>query len=304
MKRRGFLVTGVGLLAAACKSSVVDDRPDIAFDLTSFQTLNTDDASFRFLAIGDVGTGKTGQYQVARVMSAYWQAAPYPLVLMLGDNIYNTGRIKKISRVFEQPYKPLLDKNVKFRAILGNHDVHTNRGDDQVAYPGYNMPARYYAFTQGTVQFFALDTTQAYLRTKHRTKLWGEQLNWLEKELTQSTAPWKIVLGHHAIYSSGRHGSDPELARELQPLFSKYGVQLYLNGHDHHYERTASLNGTTYITSGNGAKLRKVGSSDWTAYASAQLGFTAFNVYKDRIHIMALGTEGNIFDEIEIMAIG
>jgi hypothetical protein len=41
----------------------------------------------------------------------------------------------------------------------------------------------------------------------------------------------------------------------LTPIFQKYGVPLYINGHDHHYERSQSLKGTTYLICGAGAGL-------------------------------------------------
>ena len=231
------------------------------------------------------------------------QAVSFPIALLTGDNIYEDGEIERINEVFECPYAALLQNGVKFYAVLGNHDFRTNQGVDEVSYPGYNMPARYYTFTEGPVQFFALDTNQAYIRARHRETAWNAQVRWLERVLKRSSSVWKIVFAHHPIYSSGWHGSNRDLARDLSPLFEEYGVQLYINGHDHNYERTQPINGTTYITSGNGAKLRRVGSSRWTAYSSSQLGFTAFDIYADRIVISAINTRNNVYDEAYIMAV-
>ena len=144
------------------------------------------------------------------------------------------------------------------------------------------MDGRYYTFEQGSVQFFALDTNPE--------APWQEQLNWLEQELQQAKQPWKVVFGHHQIYASGMRGVVRELADKLTPLFSRYGVQLYLNGHEHHYERTEAIEGTTYVTCGNGAKLRDVGESEWTAYSVSRLGFAAVEVYSNRLEIMGIGT--------------
>ncbi|MGB5916783.1 MAG: metallophosphoesterase [Phormidesmis sp.] len=272
-----------------------------------------ENAFSRFAAVGDVGTGQSAQYKVSRAMLSRWCAEPFGNVLLLGDNIYENGEIEKVTSAFERPYADLLEKGVKFNAALGNHDFRTHEGSDQVAYSGYNMPGRYYSFSQQedtprSVQFFALDTNQYYLdhhenRNNSSTDeetLWAQQRRWLETELKQSVASWKVVFAHHPIYSSGRHGSDEELASSLTPLFKAYGVQLYINGHDHNYERTQPIDGTTYITSGNGAKLRPTGRESWTAYASSQLGFTAFDVYADRIVIKAIDVDNNIYDESQI----
>lgn len=252
---------------------------------------------FRFASIGDVGTGDDRQYAVARAMQQRWQAEPFATVLMAGDNIYDNGEIEKISEVFERPYESLLQTGVKFYAALGNHDVRTRRGDDQVRYEGYNMGGRYYTFRQESVQFFALDTNQDRTFSSHRETPWMAQLGWLERELRRSPALWKVVYGHHPIYASGRHGSNRSLAGDLAPLFERYGVQLYINGHDHHYERTQPLEGTTYITSGNGAKLRPVRGARWTAHAASKLGFTVFAVYPDKITVKAVDTGNAVYDE-------
>jgi predicted phosphodiesterase len=222
-------------------------------------------------------------------MARYHQQNPFNLVVLAGDNIYNDGEISKIKEVFESPYKGVLSRGVKFRACLGNHDIRSKNGDPQVAYAGFNMAGRYYSFQEKTVQFFVLDTNV--------NADWKNQLVWLEQQLKQSRARWKIVYGHHPIYASGVYGSNPEFIRTFTPLFQKYGVPLYINGHEHHYERTQPINGTTYLITGHGgASLRPVGKNNWTAYSISRYGFSALEVYRDRIEIKGIGIDGQVFD--------
>jgi 3',5'-cyclic AMP phosphodiesterase CpdA len=249
---------------------------------------NPKDLVFRFVSVADTGTGAKGQYAVAKAMNNYHQNNPYNLVVLAGDNIYNNGEIEKIEAVFERPYQPLLKKGVKFHACLGNHDIRTNNGDDQVKYPGFNMPGRYYTFIRDNIQFFALDT--------NGNADWKNQLIWLEKELSLSKATGKVVFGHHPIYASGAYGSNPNFIKLFTPLFQKYGVQLYINGHEHHYERTRSINGTTYMICGAGAGNRPVGRSAWTEYSTSNLSFAAYDVYADRIEIIGIGNDNRVFD--------
>ena len=242
----------------------------------------------RFVSVADTGTGAVGQYAVAAAMARYHQLNPYNLVLLAGDNIYNNGEMEKIGAVFERPYQALLQQGVKFQAVLGNHDIRTDNGDLQVRYPGFNMLGRYYTFRRGDVQFFALDTN-------HNAD-WNAQLPWLEQELSRSDAPWKIVFGHHQIYSSAHYGVNHAFIKTLTPLFKKYGVQLYINGHDHVYERTKPINGTTYLICGAGGGTRSVGRSEWTAYSAERLSFAAYEVYRDRILVSGIGTDNQVFD--------
>ena len=52
--------------------------------------------------------------------------------------------------------------------------------------------------------------------------------------LTNSTETWKIVIGHHPIYSGGfGHGNKEELINQLKPILEKNKVQMYFCGHSH-----------------------------------------------------------------------
>jgi 3',5'-cyclic AMP phosphodiesterase CpdA len=247
------------------------------------------DLLLRFVSVADTGTGAKGQYAVAGAMNYYHKQNPYDLVVLAGDNIYNNGEIEKINAVFERPYQFLLKQGVKFQACLGNHDIRTENGDPQVKYAGFNMKGRYYTFKRNQVQFFALDTNS--------NADWKNQLIWFQKELSLSKAPWKVVFGHHPIYSSGHYGSNSAFIKTFTPLFQKYGVQLYINGHDHSYERTRAINGTTYLVTGAGAGIRPIGRSEWTEHSAEKLSFAAYEVYKDRIEVSAIATDNRIFDK-------
>ncbi|MEM6611318.1 MAG: metallophosphoesterase [Cyanobacteria bacterium P01_C01_bin.72] len=245
----------------------------------------------RFAALGDVGTGNIGQMAIAEAMNGYFQQHPFELVLMAGDNIYEGGDIRRVGATFSRPYHYLRKQGVPFYAVLGNHDVLFHNGDEQVKFSGFNMGGRYYTQAQGEVEFFALDSNDPD---------WKVQFPWLEQNLAQSTATWKIVLAHHPLYSSGLHGSSEQLITMLAPLFKRYGVQLYINGHDHNYERTESIDGTTYLTVGAGAKTRPVFSSDWTARSAARLSFATIAVYPQRLTIQGIGKNGKVFDMGEV----
>src|SRR5512140_2942531 len=106
--------------------------------------------STRFAVIGESGTGERQQFDVANLMSMYQNQTKFDFVIMLGDNIYDGHSASDFSRKFEQPYKPLLDRGVKFYASLGNHD------DPNVErqYKPFNMGGqRYYKFKRGNIAF-------------------------------------------------------------------------------------------------------------------------------------------------------
>src|SRR5919199_4214613 len=307
MKRRQFLVLsslsgfGLAVLGKIFQSQTAQStnaQPTDATNLAAQATTSTSADALgkpvegqpllRFVSVADTGTGAAGQYAVAAAMTRYHQLNPYDLVILAGDNIYNNGEIEKISAVFEQPYQALLQQGVKFQACLGNHDIRTDNGDPQLRYPAFNMQGRYYTFRRGDVQFFALDTN-------HNAD-WKAQLAWLEQELSGSAAPWKVVFGHHQIYSSGQYGLNQPFIQALTPLFQKHRVQLYINGHEHNYERTRPIDGTSYVICGAGAGTRPVGRSQWTAYSAERLSFAAYEVYRDRLIVSGIGSDHQVFD--------
>ncbi len=211
------------------------DSPTFAFPLK--------ENSVRFAVIGDNGTGKSYEYEVAREMERYHEKFPFNFVIMLGDNIYGSHLPEDFKRKFEEPYNPLLDQGVKFYASLGNHDRRNER-----FYKLFNMDGHnYYTFKKGNVRFFALDSN--YMNP--------QQIDWLKKNLQSSNEQWKICFFHHPLYSDARyHGPDLDLRAQLVPLFEKYGVNAVFSGHDHVYERIKPQNGTYYFVMGSSGQLR------------------------------------------------
>ena len=199
--------------------------------------------TLHFAVIGDNGNGDKGQYEIGEQMAAWYGRFQFPLVLMMGDNIYGSERPQDFKSKFETPYKPLLDANIPFYAALGNHD-----DPNQRFYKPFGMNGqRFYTYQKKDVRFFALDSN--YMDK--------DQQAWLEKELSASNSKWKIAYFHHPLYSSGAtHGSEVDLRTIIEPLFKKYNVNVVFAGHEHFYERIKPQGGIYYFTAGGSAKLR------------------------------------------------
>jgi predicted phosphodiesterase len=247
---------------------------------------NKPKGTLKFAVIGDSGTGDSNQYRLAKVFTDLHQRFSYEFVLMLGDNMYGSENARDFQRKFEIPYKPVLDKNVKFYASLGNHD-----GTNQRMYKLFNMGGeRFYTFrpTNG-VRFFALDSN--YM---DRT-----QLQWLEKELAASGSDWKFMFFHHPIYSSGgRHGSDTALRDQLEPLFLKHGVDVVMAGHEHFYERLKPQKGIHYFISGGAGKLRRgdVGGTFTEKAFDQGYHFMIFEIDGDQLHFQTISDQAKTVD--------
>jgi len=243
----------------------------------------------RLLAVADTGSADTRQQAVADQMAAVHRLRPVDLVVLGGDNIYPDGNLARVEASFERPYRQLLAAGVPFHAVLGNHDIRSGNGDPQLAYRPFGMKGRWYSLRRGPVELFMLDTNM--------NTPWQHQLPWLRKALERSTAPWKVVVGHHPIYSSGFYGDDPAAIARLTPLFKRYGVQLYINGHEHHYERSRPLEGTTYlIVGGGGAHLRSVVPDAHAARAVSVHSFAELSASDRELEIVGWNAKGEVID--------
>jgi len=243
----------------------------------------------RFIAIADSGGGNADQKAVADRMAEVHRRQPVDLVVMAGDNIYPNGDINQAKEKFSIPYKSLLDAGVPFHAVLGNHDIRTANGNPQIAYPPFGMKGRWYTLRRGPVEFFMIDT--------NGNADWGRQLPWLRESLAASTSPWKVVVGHHPIYSSGFYGNDEVARKRLAPMFRTARVQMYINGHDHNYERSKPINGTTYlVVGGGGAYLRPVDPGPNSARAISVHSFAELTAGTDSLVIQAWDSSGRSID--------
>ena len=244
--------------------------------------------SLKFAVLGDFGTGEKTQYELADQMIRLHDRFKYDFVVLVGDNLYGSERPQDFVKKFEQPYKDLLDRGVKFYASLGNHDAREQR-----YYKLFNMDGKlYYTFSPSpNVRFFALESTYPV----------PEQFEWLENELKSSGSAWKIVFFHHPLYSSGdRHGSDLRLRDVLEPLLIKYNVSVVLTGHDHFYERVKPQKGITYFVTGSGGQLRN-GNIDQRSGITAQgfdtdLVFLAAEIAGDEMYFQAIARDGRTVD--------
>ncbi|MGC1301651.1 MAG: metallophosphoesterase family protein, partial [Caulobacteraceae bacterium] len=111
----------------------------------------------------------------------------------------------------------------------------------------------WYAFTAGSVRVVSIanddvcyqDSGSSYVRGYSS----GAQKAWLEKELAASRAnpeiDWIVVCMHQVAISTADkfNGADLGIREEWVPLFDRYGVDLVVCGHEHHYERSHPIRG-------------------------------------------------------------
>lgn len=266
-------------------------------------------ADLHWLAIGDFGSQSAAQFAVAAGMAQYVnQTGLQPNgLLLLGDNFYKKmeGGVEssRWKTGFEEMYPVGLFPG-PCPAVLGNHDYSDNKGgeDVQLAYARrpstrWTMPAKWYRKDTPLVTFLFLDTNIPSVTNDALTKdETSAQWQWLETELQKPRAPWTICVGHHPVYSNGKHGDTPALVEKLSPLLQKYDVALYLCGHDHDLQHLEleGLKTSHVLSGGGGARVRegKVPESERGPFSETVYGFTHLQASGEHLTIRHFDPNG------------
>lgn len=276
------------LLFALALSGCIHARPPAPEDVVSHVDLDSKDTTQAtgFVFFGDNGTGTPDQYNVANGVKAFCATQLCQFVALLGDNIYPSGVESaddpQLQEKFEKPYK---DLNLRFYAALGNHDYRGNiQGEIDYTKKSkkWVMPSRYYRFQVREVAFFVIDSDE-----------FDEvQAKWLDDALAASTAHWKVVYGHHPIWSYGWHGDTAVLKERLLPVLAKRKADFYLCGHEHDQQVLAAEGLIEVVSGGGGQELRGTKMGPRSLYAKQMHGFGHLLIDGSKARLVMTDTNG------------
>lgn len=155
---------------------------------------------------GDLTERPANQYwaETFRTLDSIGQSLP--VLTVTGNHEYLKGVIQRLEHRFPLVFSYFLDSRVE---------------DNMV-----------YTLKYGDAQLFVLDSNREFFY------LWTQQ-KWLEEQLAQSTAKWKILILHHPLHSL--KGNNNKVQRWMfDDLVRQYGIDLVLQGHEHAYARMAT----------------------------------------------------------------
>lgn len=268
-----------------------------------------------FSVLGDWGRdGKFNQKEVGYAMGMANEMANASFVATVGDNFYENGVESTTDKQWKTSFEDIYTNKgtqITWYATLGNHDYKGNP-QAQIDYSKvsnrWQMPSRYYSIEKEIskgkkVLFVFLDTNpfedkyfgknSSFSDLKEQNK--QQQIDWLENTLKNSDAKWKIVFGHHPFYSFGvRSENENSVKEQLEPIFTKYKVDDYIAGHEHHLQYT-NKNGVYHFISGGGSQLRPVDKkSSNDEFSISRNGFMLFSVAKRYFYVNIVDYKGNV----------
>lgn len=121
------------------------------------------------------------------------------------------------------------------------------------------------------------------------------QKKWLNETLENSKSKWKIVVGHHPLFTTGaRRGHTKDIQNGFLSVFEKHKVDAYFAGHDHDLQHQKPPGHTHYFVSGAGSKLRPVTSDPLiTKFAISENGFMLIRLSSDSLNLRVINHLGS-----------
>lgn len=311
--------------------SRVDSRLCAEHSADSSFARRLEGAGLNFLVVGDFGRdGHCCQRDVAAEMSLAALKTNAGFVVSTGDNFYPNGlksaHDAQVSSSWSGVYDGAGLRDLDWFAVLGNHEY---RGNAQAAvdlsavHQRWRMPQRFYEqLFEGsggvsahvvfldTTPMMPVDDTElpavAAFLAKRKTTRRGyvkEQADFLRTTLENTTATWRIVVGHHPVFTSSEHYKEDHvtLREELAPVLEQVKAHAYLNGHDHALEvhRPQSFT-TAFILSGAGSKVRPatvVRDEGFKFHHGASGGFTSISATKNTLLLQMIDAKGTLLLE-------
>lgn len=311
-------------------NSIYEYRIVTAKSKGTWHSIKTDnDKGFTALIFPDSQSSDySGWQQLAR--AAQQRHKDSELYINMGDLVDN-GQYGSQWRAWLGSVEPF-SADTAFAPVIGNHEAYSLDWQmtppkayiNLFAVPGNGLPEykrQFYSFDYGPVHFTVLDTN-FHEAQGWQPQLLTDELRWLEQDLANSKARWKIVLQHRDVfmYAFSKESGRPERAtffldfsRQLMPLYEKYGVDAVLSAHLHTYRRRLPLRnfapsdaGITYILTGVAGNVRYPklwGDFAWDAARAPQpetANYMTLEVSQEKLLFRAFLPDGKQFDEVEI----
>ena len=275
-----------------------------------FKTYPNEITPFKFVVLGDTRS----RHDIhSKIVNRIIEQDPL-FVINTGDMVGNGREISDWEAFFRVNNE--LMRNTQYYPVLGNHEK-----DSPYYFDFFDLPnnERYYSFNVGDALFVILDSEGEdvsepnYISDENSNKFWKKsfeeyfttQKKWLESILEiNKEAGFIFVFQHQPMYSikKSRVEDTNEYRKFWGDLFERHNVQVFMNGHDHHYHH-AMKNGVHYITTaGGGAGLYETDSPQPETVKFSKIEhFVSIDINKDDAILNVIDIDGNKIDKITVV---
>ncbi len=285
------------------------------------------DKSLNFLLMGDFGRyGQFYQKEVATQMGKAAATIESEFVISVGDNFYPNGVQSTTDYSWKASFENVYTDyslQTDWFVTLGNHD-HRGKVQAQIDYSDvsrrWHMPSTYFKkefdLEDGNkVLVLFMDTSpfidkyyeaDSGMSESMRAQDTTAQKKWLLNELatTDEKVTWKIVVGHHPLYSGGKRKNSKEtksFENKFAAIFDTNKVDAYFCGHEHDLQIIKPKGRyTTQFLSGSACTVRPSGAREGTLFFAEKAGFMTFAVSNSKLLAQVVDDEGKILFRTQI----
>lgn len=228
---------------------------------STFKTEEKNNTDTKFIVFGDSQSGVPDNPEYTpwhnTITEAYKENPDADFVTNIGDLVEIGGNYQHWNNWYAAA-DGVID-NIPEMPVQGNHETYASNDFTSAAPKNFTsqftvpdngidgLIGQTYSYDYGNVHFVVLDSQEDEEAPDNDTFL-KNQAEWLDKDLSNNTQKWTIVMFHKTPYYNKETRNNPAVKDILTPVIEKHHVDVVFNGHDHGISRTYAVNGDDYGT--------------------------------------------------------
>jgi len=289
------------------ENPVPDSQPTRTIQLKNYPD------GFNFFVLSDLGkNGLKNQKKIANQLTLQANNMSPKFIVSCGNNFQGDGVESVDDPLWKNDFEKIYKKSllqVDWFPVLGNQDYKGN-SQAEIDYSKnslrWHMKSRFYTFVRQindsvSARFIFLDTAplidkyykkQAYPEIAKQDS--AREIAWLKAILANSKEQWKLVFGHHSIFSANpKEGNATELIQRIKPILEKYKVQFYISGHDSYLQHLKEKDGKVdYMVNGAGRETHPSNTNEMSLFSKSGSAFSSVTFHGDSIRYAFLNIKG------------
>lgn len=282
-----------------------------------FSTASDKPEPFTFIYFGDAQNDLKSLWS-RTIRSAYSDAPKAKFIIHAGDLVNNSDTDSQWGEWFYAG--GWVNGMVPSVPSPGNHEYNRGSSKGRRETPGisdhwrpqFNLPENGPAGLEETCYY--LDYQGARIVSLNTEEKLADQVQWLDKVLTENPGKWSILTFHRPVYSTAGSRDNKDVREALLPIIDKHKVDIVLTGHDHSYGRSRNMragvnvrnneSGTLYVVSVSGPKMYDLNQENkkfWMARAAedTQL-YQIITVDGNKLRYEARTVTGELYDAFDL----
>lgn len=230
-----------------------------------FRTASDRAEPFSFIYFGDAQNSLRSHWSRV-IREAYGDAPKARFLIHAGDLVNNSKRDVEWGEWFQAG--GWLNAMIPSVPVPGNHEYLSEKikdTDKSVRFvcrhwrPQFALPTHGPAGLEETT--YRLDYQGVRFLLLNSNEAPEKQVEWIDAQLAEPGASWKILAFHHPIFSAAVKRDNAGLRKAWKPVFDRHRVDLVLQGHDHAYARTQQMptGGLENVATGINARSEEAG---------------------------------------------